>query len=112
MSLTTKRQEFTAALSTVEGVQGYDYKPTTPRAGDAWPQWRGMSRSEEVQFTNAWVVVVYLPQDERSAEQWVEEHIAGLYDAINPVAFIDGFSAANLSQTGQQYGLVISTRSE
>lgn len=112
MSLLAKRQQFTDALSTVEGVKGYDYKPTTPRAGDAWAQWRGMSRGEEVQFTNAWAVVVYLPQDDRGAEQWVEAHIADLYDAINPVAFIDGFAAANLSPTGQQFGLVISTRSE
>jgi hypothetical protein len=112
MSLSAKRLAFKAALNTVTGVRAYEFKPDTPKAGDAWPQWRGMERGEEVLFTSTWAVVIFLPQDDKAAERWVEAHITDLYNALTPVAFIDGFAAANLSLTGQQFGLVISTRSE
>jgi hypothetical protein len=113
MSLAGKRQEFADALSTVPDVRGHAYRPGAPRAGDAWPTWGGSTIGEDnVQFTNGWQVVVYLPQDERAADDWVDAHDQALYDAIQPVAHIEGFAPANLSSTGTVYGLVIATRSE
>lgn len=113
MSLAGKRQEFADALSTVDDVTGYPYRPGEPRPGDAWPRWGGNTIAEDnIQFTNGWQVIVYLPQDERAADEWIDEHDQALYDAIQPVAHIEGFAPANLSPAGTVYGLLISTRSE
>lgn len=109
MNLLAKRAEFVAALNTVTDVQGYQYQPDTPRPGDAWPLWRGADR-DEGQFVSGWSVAVFVPAVPREAERWIESHISDLYEAIQPVAYIDGFAAQNLSPSGQC--LVITTRSE
>jgi len=113
MSLSGKRQEFATALSTVVGVTGYSYPPGNPRPGDAWPVWQGSTVGEDrIQFTNGWSVFVMLPQEQRAADEWIDSHDQALYDAIQPVAYIDGFAPAILSPNSTVYGLLITTRSE
>jgi len=114
VSLAGKRQEFADALSTVDDVTGYAYRPADPRAGDAWPVWGGSDRDDDrLPFTTSWRVVIQLPQEERASDEWIDAHEQDLFDAISPVAFIDGFAPANLGgQNSTVYGLVITTRSE
>jgi hypothetical protein len=115
MSLAGKRQAFADTLSTVAGVNGHPYRPGAPRAGDAWPQWAGGTVHEESgQIVNGWSVLVYLPQEERAADDWVDARAQLIGDALElaQVAYVDGFAPANLSPTGTVYGLLITTRSE
>jgi len=115
MSLAGKRAEFAATLSTVDGVNGYPYRPGEPRPGDAWPQWAGGTVDEASgQIANGWSVAVYLPQDERAADEWVDARAQLIGDALESaqVAYVEGFAPANLSPNGTVYGLLITTRSE
>lgn len=115
MSLIGKREAFRDALDALAGVKGYAYRPGAPRAGDAWPQWSGGTIDEPSgQIANGWAVLVMLPQQERAADEWVDEHAQTIADAIEraDVARVEGFAPANLSPNGQVYGLLITTRSE
>lgn len=113
MGIVGKRAEFRVALSAVEGVTGYDASPSIPKPGDAWPVWRGAARDEDgLPFTHTWSVVVTLPTDQTAAEAWTDEHLVELYQALMPVAYIESFAVSNLSPNGQQFALVIITRSE
>lgn len=115
MSLTGARQAFANALSTVDGLKGYPYRPGSPRPGDAWPQWSGGTVDDASgQIMNGWSVLIMLPQDERAADEWIDDHAQLVGDALETeqVAYIDGFAPANLAPTGTVYGLLITTRSE
>ena len=111
MSISGRRAAFQQALTAVDGVQAFSNRVVAPRAGDAWPVWRGGTREDGL-FVFSWDVVVTLPADERTAETWVQEHLGVLLAAVGPVAYVDGFTIANLSPDGQQYALVLTTRSE
>lgn len=114
MSFAEKRAAFRTALNAVDGVTGYVDKPSVPAAGDAWPVWGGAGRDEPgLPFTHLWRVVVALPADEATAEEWLEDHLGPLHAALSPVAYVEGFAVSNLSPTiDQRFGLVITTRSE
>jgi hypothetical protein len=115
MSLNGKRAEFVAALTTVDGVTGYAKRPTVPRAGDAWPSWRGAERDDTQQFVHTWSVAVVLPTDETAANDWIDDHAEEIQDALlqGGVAYTDGFDPANLgTDQSPVFGLLFSTRSE
>src|SRR5688572_22278641 len=115
MSLTGKRDAFEAALEGVTGVKGYAYRPGAPRPGDAWPQWAGGAVDDASgQIMNGWSVLVMLPQPERAADEWIDDHAQLIAHALERahVAYVEGFAPANLSPTGTVYGLLITTRSE
>ena len=115
MSLAGKRAEFAYALSTVDGVKGHEYKPDVPRPGDAWPLLGALDRAEATAFYVSWRVLVFLPQDERKASEWIDSHHESLVDAIemNDVGFVDRLEPVALtSQAGDQLALQISMRSE
>jgi hypothetical protein len=115
MTMAGTRQAFANALSTVNGVRGYTYKPGAPRPGDAWAQWTGDTVDDASgQMMSGWSVLVVLPQDERAADEWIDEHAQELGDALQQgqVAYVDGFAPANLNPNGTLYGLLITTRSE
>jgi hypothetical protein len=114
MSLAGKRAAFAAALSTVDGVAGYAERPAAPRAGDAWPVWRGAERDEDSGLLgHTWAVGVYLPQDRGSADDWIDGHVDALIAALRPVAYVDGFDPANFgTDNSPVFGLLLTTRSE
>lgn len=93
MSLLEKANELRAALSTVDGVTGYDRMPSAPKPGDAWV---GMGRSERARgdaFTVAWRVRVHVPAgDERAALEFFDPLWAPLFYALAEAAEVDGFA--------------------
>jgi hypothetical protein len=115
MSLVGHRNAIAAALSTVPGVTGYPYRPTTPKAGDGWPLWSASDRSEGWAFINTWRVLVALPSDERQASAWVDEHQEALVDAMQgqDVGYVDRLEPVGISTSaGDQLALQIVMRSE
>jgi len=116
MSIEGKRLEFAEALALVADVVGFPYKPSTPRPGDGWPIFTGAERDEETgMFALGWRVLMYLPQDQRAASMWIDEHIADLIEALykQGVAYVDAFIPVNIGTTDSYiYGLMLTTRSE
>ncbi|MEV0156878.1 hypothetical protein AB0H57_24545 [Micromonospora sp. NPDC050686] len=113
MSLTGARDAIAAALSTADGVKGYAYRPTTPRSGDGWPLLGPLDRADGRAFTVTWRVLVYLPQDERGASEWIDAHAEYLVDVLEPLGFVDRIEPVALGASGSdQYALQITMRGE
>jgi hypothetical protein len=116
MSITGKRDDFATALGMVTDVRGFAYRPSAAKAGDAWPIYRGAERDEDTgMFAHAWAVAVMLPQDERTASTWIDEHADALVDTLaqQGVAYVDQYTPANLGTDASYiFGLLLTTRSE
>lgn len=116
MSLVGKRAEYKAALDLVADVTGYEYRPSTPKAGDAWPHLGAGNRDDRSgQFLIGWSVGVYLPQDERTASAWIDDHIGELVDTLESegAGYVEAFSPANFgTDPSHVYGLLITMRGE
>lgn len=93
MSLVAQRDALTAALSTVDGVQGFRVMPAAPRAGDGWPVMGRGERAAGSAFTVAWRVRVCVPgNDELAALEafdamWPSLFFALLEAGAEPDAF-------------------------
>lgn len=109
-----KRAEIAAALSTVPEVRGYPYRPAAPKAGDGWPLLGVLERRDGSVFETTWRVRLQLPQDERAASVWIDSHIDAVYDALQPVAFVDRIEPVTLPVAGggEQFALEFTMRSE
>lgn len=114
MSLTGDREATATAMSTVTGVTGYAYRPTTPLPGDAWPLLSALDRADGTAFYASWRVLILLPQDERTASEWIDTHHEDLVDALEAsVGFVDRIEPVALSASGtDQIALQITMRSE
>lgn len=85
------RTAIAEAIGTVQPIRGYRVRPAVPRPGDAWPQWRGSERGDGF-FVNAWAVLIVLPPDEETADEWADLYGDALADALQPVFFVDSFA--------------------
>lgn len=114
MSLAGDRAAIAAALSTVDGVTGYAYRPATPLPGDGWPRLSSLDRADGNVFYAAWDVFILLPQDEREASDWLDSHHDFLVDALEAsVGFVDRIEPVALSANGsEQFALHITMRGE
>jgi hypothetical protein len=115
MSNATTRTRIAAALNTVSGINGYDARPHTIRAGDGWPQWSGGIRDEtSVGFEETWRVMVVCSQaSANDADRFLDSHGQQLLDALAPILFVDGYAPAKLeTEAGDLYALMITGRTE
>lgn len=114
MSTEEFRQELADTVTEVTGVQGYPYRPPSPRTGDAWPQWAGDDHdAQSGQFEASWRMFVMLPQDERAASQWSDEHKRPIIDALEPVVYVDRVQPGIVTTgAGDQMVMVFQFRGE
>ncbi len=112
--ISTGRTQIAAALSTVADVKGHRYRPTVPNIGDGWPLWSAMDREAGKSFETTWRILVFLPQDEQKASDWIDAHAEMLVDAVEEhVAFVDRLEPVLISVAGKdQYALQLTVRSE
>lgn len=112
--LTGDRVAIAAALDYMEGVTGYEFRPTTPRPGDAWPLLGALERGPASAFTVNWNVYVVLPADERAASQWIDDRVDELVGELEPVGFVDRVEPVKLDINNDQtaYGLLVTIRGE
>lgn len=94
------RTAIAAAVSTIDGLTGYTKRPDSINVGDVWPRWRGTARGDDRMFVNTWVVVVALPGDEDTADDWVDLYGPALFTALQPLLYITAFDPAVLPMTG------------
>lgn len=116
MSLAQKRAAFKAVLDTIDGVTGFRYRPSTPKAGDAWPLLGEGERDQQSgQFTWTWAVVIYLPADVQAADDWLDANADEFVDALETigVAYVDTITPSQFGdESSPVLGLLITTRSE
>ncbi|HEY9522837.1 MAG TPA: hypothetical protein VIR33_06335 [Thermopolyspora sp.] len=113
MSFGTTRAELAAQLSTVAGVTGYAKRPTILKPGDAYPLLGGIGDRSGSAFQVTWRVIVILGKDEAAAIDKAEALLPELFEAIDPVAYVDGATPfAVPTQGGELFALEITTRSE
>jgi hypothetical protein len=83
------RDSIAAALSTADGVTGYPVRPTTIKAGAAWPLLSTVDHGPGAAFSATWRVIVILPGDEVTAIDQTDALLPGLVEALSPVLFVD-----------------------
>ena len=98
------RGALAAALDGVPGVNGYAYAPRAYKPGDAWSQWGGCEPPEAgpypANFVHLWRVLIILPSDERAADEWTDEHLSDLVDALRPILSVTDVGDARLPADG------------
>lgn len=111
MSIAGMRTRFKTALDTVDGVQGFEYRPNSVTVGDAWPI-RGEAERDDDSglFLVEWAVQICLASDEQAADVWIDDHVEAVISALRPVAYVDGFSPIKLASS--EYAIQLSMRSE
>ena len=117
MSFADRRAELKAAIDLVDELTGYEYRPASPRPGDAYPVMGPATKNPNfpIAFDVTWRIGVWLPQDEKAASDWIEENVLAIVEGLESsgAAFVEGFEPANFgTETNYVYGLLITTRSE
>lgn len=113
MSIVTDRAEIAAALDGVIGVRGHQYRPTTPRPGDAWPTLPTLELQDSIVWRPTWTIIVFLPQDERASSIWIDAHFLDIVAALRSGPIFPESAEPGLMPTnrGDQYVLEIAGRS-
>lgn len=113
MSLAGARQEIATALSTVDGVTGHVLRPTLLKTGVGWPSWVGASRAAAYSFMHVWKATIIVPSGEAAANQWLDDHVADLVDALMPVGMIDEYDPTAVPTTsGDLFAVTFTLRKE
>lgn len=105
MSLADTRTAIATALSTVDDVQGFAYRPPAVSIGDGWPLLDTLTRADGFSFAATWRVRIALPPDVQAASDWIDDHWIALVEALNPVIYVDEIEPIGLTEenTGQAY---------
>lgn len=114
MSHADTRAALAAAINTIDGLKGYAHRPTVFKAGDAWPQWRGGERADVgFVFSNTWVVIVVVPTDERTADEWSDVYGDDVCGALEPVMYVESQMPIEVpAEGGAMLALAFTGRSE
>jgi hypothetical protein len=84
------RAEIAAALSTVEGVTGFKFRPTGLKKGAAWPLIDRLDRDQvSGQFATTWRIAVILPEDEEKASEWFDSMHEPITEALEDLGYVD-----------------------
>ncbi len=76
------REAIAEALSTVEGVEGFSFRPTDLNDGDGFPLVVTLERGPGQNFQAVWKVVVVLPSDEVAGMEWFTDNFQAISDAL------------------------------
>lgn len=108
------KQAIAAAVSAVDGVQGYSSRPGVLRPGDAFVRWGGWQRAEGTAFYATFRVVVVLDQgSETTADESAYALADTLEAALRPVMFVDAIEPTILpTEAGDMFSLTITGRTE
>lgn len=107
------RDSIAAALSTADGVTGYPVRPTTIKAGAAWPLLSTVDHGPGAAFSATWHVLLVLTGDDRTAAEQIDALLPGAVEALSPVLYVDTAVPVNIdTDSGPMLGLQITGRSE
>jgi hypothetical protein len=113
MSYGTTRARIVTALSTVANVTGHPYPPAIMKAGDGWPLLASLDSGPGQSWQATWRILIVLGGTERDAIDKIDALTPALFDALDPILFIDSASPVTISTSaGDLPGLQINARSE
>jgi hypothetical protein len=114
MSRAQTRVDIATAMSAVPGITGYSRRPGTPRAGDAWPLWRGAERGQAGHtYIDTFVVMIALAGSEAAADEFLDSTGVLVEDALSTLMYVDSMApVAIATDAGDSYGLMITGRCE
>lgn len=84
----TARTEIKEALDTVPGITGYEFMPTMPIEGDAWPNIDSWNWPNQFGAVVTWSIFVCLGTDQIAAEQSVSALLSGVVTALSDVVYV------------------------
>ena len=96
------RNAIATALSSVDGVQGFSYRPSITNPGDGWPLSTVLNRTVGSNYEALWKVVVVLPnQTEQEALTWYDEKFQEIADALEAEdGYVEQIEPGNLEVEG------------
>lgn len=78
------REEIAAAASTITGVTVAPFYRQNLKAGSGFVSLISRARGDNgFGYVDTWGVLVAIPQDVKAAEEWLEEHLTPLMDALD-----------------------------
>lgn len=109
----TNRASIAEALSTVEGITGYEKRPKVVKPGDAWAQLNQLTRGPGSVFETEWRIAVVIGADVGTATDNFDSLIPAVTQALAPVAYVDSARPIAIPiEGGDLYGAEILARSE
>ncbi|HET6742391.1 MAG TPA: hypothetical protein VFH76_25780 [Kribbella sp.] len=109
----TNRQSIAAALSTLDGIEGYPKRPDVLGEGVAWPLIRAVNRGPGQAFQTTWRVIVLLSSDEDTAYDQLDGFLVTVPDALQAVLYVDTITpTAITTDAGDLFGFELIARSE
>lgn len=110
-TLLDARKEIVDALGEIDGVTAHSTIPGTIKPGDAWGQLTGVERSEQGYLLASWEAWILLPQDEVLAYQRFEDLTPDVFDALQPVGYVESVVPRKTKQSpsGPEYLTLVAT---
>ncbi len=113
MSGTATRAQFAELLSTVDGLAGFQNRPSTIKTGSAWPLLRSVTRGPGLAFEYEWQIIVALGGDELAAQAKLDQLLPTLAVTLDPVAYVDSATPIVITTSaGDMFAVEITARAE
>jgi hypothetical protein len=110
MSLAGDRQAIADALSSLDDVTGYKYRPTIIRPGDAWPLIEFLDNPGAYNLMATWRVIVVLPAGEQDAMEFFDSMHEEVSDVLNEqFGVVERIEPGNLSTEAGTMNVMILT---
>lgn len=112
--LSLQRNALAVALAELDGVNGLEFVPMAPKVRDAWPVLESMERGPGLTFLTNWRILVWLGQDERTAQVLGDELLHTIAGALAPVAYVESGQFVTLATTaaGDVFAIEFKVRCE
>lgn len=92
------REDIAAAASTVDGINVSPTIRESTKVGDGWLRLNKMTRADNgYGFINTWDIFIVVPQDNASAETWLDENAGLLEDALHRELYVTTITPTSIS---------------
>jgi hypothetical protein len=114
MTVTDKRAELASVLNSIEGVNGFEFRPSTPKVGSAWVLLESLDRGPGAAFSATWNIILCLGGDEKTAQDQLDALLPVVVDSIDQFgAYVDSARPTFIeTSAGDLLGAVLRVRSE
>lgn len=107
------REDIAALLDTVEGVQGYTFRPTVVNTGDAFSLLETMERGPVTDFEVTWRVIIVLPLGEQDAMSWFMDMYQPIAEALEDFGLVERIEPGTLAtEAGTRDVMILTVRKE
>lgn len=115
----TSRQEIADALNGAainmgaKPIVATKSRPTVLSVGVAWPKTGRWDRAEGQSYARSWQIWIVLPTDELGADDWLDDNLGDVDEALRPVVFVDSYEPVLIpTGAGSLHGVLITAHSE